>query len=53
LSESDHPVADERGQCVAAFAPALVAGDLKHVELTDQVAEGDRAVAGIVRPAGY
>jgi len=41
LSESDHPVADERGQRIAAFAPALVAGDLQRIELAHQVAEGD------------
>jgi hypothetical protein len=46
LSESDHPVADERGQRIAAFAPALVAGDLQRIELADQIAEDDRAVAG-------
>jgi hypothetical protein len=31
LSESDHPVVDERGQRIATLAPALVAGDMQRV----------------------
>jgi hypothetical protein len=42
LSESDHPVADERGQRIAALARALVAGNLQRIELAGQIAEGDR-----------
>jgi hypothetical protein len=31
---------------IASLAPALVAGDLQRIELADQIAEDDRAVAG-------
>jgi hypothetical protein len=37
---------DQAHHRIATLAPALVAGDLKRVELTDQVAEEDHAVAG-------
>jgi hypothetical protein len=58
LSESDHPGVDERCQHIASHyrdyitrdksghrAPALGALDMQHVELANQVAEYDRAVA--------
>ena len=32
--------------CLATFAPALVAGYMQHIELADEVAENDRAIAG-------
>jgi hypothetical protein len=32
--------------CLATLAPALVAGNMQHVELANQVAEDDRAVVG-------
>jgi hypothetical protein len=37
---------DQSRHGIATCAPALVAGDMQHIELADQVAEDDRAVAG-------
>ena len=37
---------DQPRHRIATLAAALVAGDLKRVELADQVAEDERAVAG-------
>ena len=37
---------DEAVQSVTTIAPALVAGDAQHIELTDEVAEDGCTVAG-------
>jgi hypothetical protein len=37
---------DQAGNRIATLSPAPVAGDAQHVELDDQIAEGDGAVAG-------
>jgi hypothetical protein len=34
---------DQACHRIATFAPALVAGDMQHIELADQVVEDDRA----------
>ena len=37
---------DETARAVTTIAPALVAGDAQHIELADEIAEYDCAVAG-------
>jgi hypothetical protein len=37
---------NETGEDIAAIPPTLFAGDAQHIELTDEIAEEDCAVAG-------
>lgn len=39
------PLVDKPGEAIAAISPALLAGHAQHIELADEIAEDDCAVA--------